>query len=64
VLGQLGELMDQSMASCDGEFDCSSDELNELAVICREEGAIGSRLTGAYYLARAPLSRIIWPVKS
>lgn len=47
VLGQLGELMDRSMASCDGEFDCSSDELNELAVICREEGAIGSRLTGA-----------------
>lgn len=58
ILSQLGDLMDRSMASCDGEFDCSSDELNELAVICREEGAIGSRLTGTCAFAgRSLVSR-------
>lgn len=47
LLKRLGEVMSESMVSCRDEYDCSSDELNELAAICEEEGAVGSRLTGA-----------------
>ncbi|KAL4459930.1 hypothetical protein ABPG74_003456 [Tetrahymena malaccensis] len=43
----LGKLMNESQYSCDNLYDCSSDKLNELISICRKNGAIGSRLTGA-----------------
>lgn len=55
LLKGLGKVMSESMVSCRDEYDCSSDELNELAAICEEEGAVGSRLTGAlqtYFLSR------------
>lgn len=44
---RLGELMNASHQSCDELYDCSSPNLNELIGLCRESGALGSRLTGA-----------------
>lgn len=44
---KLGELMNASQMSCHMLYDCSSDQLNELTKMCRDSGAIGSRLTGA-----------------
>lgn len=44
---QLGQLMNESHASCDQLYDCSSIELNQLVATCIQYGAIGSRLTGA-----------------
>ncbi|CBK24516.2 uncharacterized protein [Blastocystis hominis] len=56
-LERLGELMNESHASCDGLYECSCEQLNELVEIARSmwmmgmmrrrHGAIGSRLTGA-----------------
>lgn len=44
---KLGTLMNESHKSCDELYDCSSEQLNELISLCRESGALGSRLTGA-----------------
>ena len=46
-VAKLGELMNESHQSCDELYDCSSTQLNELINLCRESGALGSRLTGA-----------------
>lgn len=38
--------MDESMRSCQLDYECSCPELNELTRIAKKNGAHGSRVTG------------------
>ncbi|SCV70910.1 BQ2448_3672 [Microbotryum intermedium] len=47
VLQEMGDLMNESMRSCQEDYECSCPALDELVDLARTNGAIGSRLTGA-----------------
>jgi galactokinase len=47
VLKDLGDLLNQSQASCRDLYECSCPELDELCDLARGAGSYGSRLTGA-----------------
>lgn len=46
-LVRFGKLMDESHKSCAADYEISCPELDHLVGICREEGALGARLTGS-----------------
>lgn len=43
----LGDLMNETQASCRDVYECSSPEIDSICEIARRAGAYGSRLTGA-----------------
>ncbi|NXD32276.1 GALK Galactokinase, partial [Spelaeornis formosus] len=47
LLEQMGNLMNESMESCQRDYECSCPELDELVALARSNGAYGSRVTGA-----------------
>jgi N-acetylgalactosamine kinase len=46
-LKALGDLMNESGASCATDYDCSCPELDAITSLALKSGAVGSRLTGA-----------------
>ncbi|GAA5825741.1 hypothetical protein JCM10212_004006, partial [Sporobolomyces blumeae] len=47
IVERMGGLMDESMRSCQLDYECSCPELNELTRIAKKNGAKGARVTGA-----------------
>lgn len=47
MLLSLGELMNQTQASCRDVYECSCPEIDDICSITRKAGAYGARLTGA-----------------
>ncbi|KAK4706064.1 hypothetical protein P7C70_g132, partial [Phenoliferia sp. Uapishka_3] len=47
LLPALGELMNESQASCRDDYECSCPEINEVVELALKNGALGSRVTGA-----------------
>lgn len=47
VLADLGNLLNETQASCRDVYDCSCPELDQLCELARSAGSVGSRLTGA-----------------
>ncbi|GAA5968328.1 hypothetical protein JCM3765_000391, partial [Sporobolomyces pararoseus] len=47
IVERMGGLMDESMKSCQLDYECSCPELNELTRLAKKNGAFGSRVTGA-----------------
>lgn len=48
ALGEkLGDLMNDSQASCRDLYECSCPEIDEVCEIARKAGSLGSRVTGA-----------------
>ena len=52
TIQQLGSLMNESGASCAGDYDCSCTELDQITKLAIQNGAVGSRLTGAGWEAQ------------
>lgn len=48
LLSQMGGLMDESMRSCQVDYECSCPELDELVGLAKKNGALGSRVTGTF----------------
>ncbi|KAK5072160.1 galactokinase [Lithohypha guttulata] len=46
-LSYLGDLMNKTQGSCRDIYECSCSEIDDICAIARNNGALGSRLTGA-----------------